>query len=185
MRGYRVKLEKKSWSLNGATLSVANNGNLGDSTGTITLNGGELLATVNLFSTSRTINVVNTGILAAAPSGFANIAGNINVTGGLTIGDSVNNGVVALSGTNIYAGTTTIVTGATLRVDAASGLSPNSAFTVDGTLDLRGSSSQVGSLSGIGTVTNQSGQGAALTAGSDNSSTTFSGAIQNGGLHWV
>jgi autotransporter-associated beta strand protein len=37
-------------------------------------------------------------------------------------------------------------------------------------------------LSGTGTVTNQSGQGAVLTAGNDNSSTTFNGVVQNGGF---
>jgi fibronectin-binding autotransporter adhesin len=169
-------------TVSGATLSVANDGNLGVSSSGLTLNGGELLATGNLFNTSRAIVVTaNNGTLAAATGGLGEFAGNIATSGGLTIGDGVNNGTVVLSGTNTYATTTTIVTGATLRVDAASALSPNSAFTVDGTLDLRGSLSQVGSLSGAGKVTNQSGQGAALTAGSDNSSTNFSGVIEDGG----
>jgi fibronectin-binding autotransporter adhesin len=166
---------------NGATLSVANDGNLGASSGGLTLNGGKLLATGNLLHTSRAITV-NNGILAAAPGGSAEISGNIRVNGGLTIGDVVNNGVVAFSGANTYAGTTTIVSGATLRAGSTTGFSPNSAFTVDGTLDLRGIASQVGSLSGTGTVTNESGQLAVLTAGNDNSSRTFSGVIQNGGF---
>src|ERR1700736_1240327 len=166
-------------AVSAATLSVAVDGNLGNSSGGLTLNGGELLATGNLFNTSRGVTV-NNGIFAATPSGFAEISGNITVSSGLTIGDAVNNGVVAFSGTNTYVGTTTIVSGATLRADTETGFSPNSAFTIDGTLDLRGSASQVGSLSGTGTVTNLSGTGAVLTAGKDNTSTTFSGIIQNG-----
>jgi fibronectin-binding autotransporter adhesin len=132
-------------TVSAATLSVAVDGNLGDSSGGLTLNGGELLATGNLFNTSRAIVVTaNNGTLAAATGELGEFAGNITTSGGLTIGDGVNNGTVVLSGINTYASTTTIVTGATLRVDAAGALSPNSAFTVDGTLDLRGSLSQHG-----------------------------------------
>ena len=99
-------------TVSAATLSVAVDGNLGDSSGGLTLNGGELLATGNLFNTSRAMVVTaNNGTLAAATGGLGEFAGNITTSGGLTIGDGVNNGTVVLSGINTYASTTTIVLG--------------------------------------------------------------------------
>ncbi len=88
--------------------------------------------------------------------------------------------MVSLSGTNSYLGSTTIVSGATLQALSTGALSPTSAFIVDGTLDLNGFSNQIGSLAGTGTVTNDGLAGAVLTAGGDNTSTTFSGVLQDG-----
>ena len=42
-------------------------------------------------------------------------------------------------------------------------------------IDLNGANQSIGSLDGGGTVTNNGGSNAALTAGDDNSDTTFSG----------
>ena len=69
---------------------------------------------------------------------------------------------------------------------SATGLSQNSAFAVNSgaTLDLNGFSNTIGSLSDVGgaggTVTNNGTGNATLTAGGDNSSTSFSGTIQDG-----
>ncbi len=72
------------------------------------------------------------------------------------------------------------MSGATLQALSTGALSPTSAFIVAGTLDLNGFSNQIGSLAGTGTVTNTGPVGAVLTAGGDNSSTTFSGVPQDG-----
>jgi fibronectin-binding autotransporter adhesin len=162
-------------------LNVASDTNLGNASGGLILNGGELLA-ANGFSSARVIGIqAGGGALATAPGGDASFSGNITGTGNLTIGDTTNSGVVSLSGTNTYSGSTTIVSGATLQALSTSALSTTSAITVTGTLDLNGFSNQIGSLAGAGKVTNGGSVGALLTAG-DSSSTTFSGVLQDGTL---
>jgi fibronectin-binding autotransporter adhesin len=168
-------------TVSGATLSVAHDANLGDLSGGLTLNGGEIVATGGGFITFRSVGLTsNNGTLAAVAAGFADFQGNITGSGSLTIGDAVNTGIVSLSGTNTYLGSTTIVDGGTARALSTGALSFSSAFTVTGTLDLNGFSNQIGSLAGSGTVTNGGLAGALLTAGADNTSTTFSGILQNG-----
>ena len=88
-------------------------------------------------------------------------------------------GIFTLSGLNTYSGATTVSAG-TLRAGSTTALSANSDFTVTSTLDLNGFSNVVGSLAGTGIVTNSGAALATLTAGGDNASTTFSGALQNG-----
>jgi autotransporter-associated beta strand protein len=104
----------------------------------------------------------------------------------LTIKDSTaTTGVTVLSGNNTYTGSTTVDSG-TLKAGSATGLSQNSAFAVNfgATLDLNGFNSTIGSLAdgafGGGTVTNNGTSNTTLTAGGDNSSTLFSGTIQDG-----
>ena len=84
-----------------------------------------------------------------------------------------------LTGLNSYSGPTTVSVG-TLQAGSATALSSNSAFIVNAFLDLNGNSNTVGSLAGGGTVTNNGGSPATLTAGGDNSSTTFSGTLTDG-----
>jgi outer membrane autotransporter protein len=165
---------------NGATLSVASDANLGDSTIGITFDGGELLAIGNQFSSSRPILLkANNGVLAASGGDTAVFAGNITGDGSLTIGDALNTGIVRLAGTNTYLGATIIVEGATLLAGFSGALSPTSAFTVNGTLDVNGLSTQIGSLAGAGIVTNGDTQKAVLMVG-DASSTLFSGVLKDG-----
>jgi autotransporter-associated beta strand protein len=125
--------------------------------------------------------MTNGGTLAAVTGGDARFSGNFSGSGNLAIGDTVNTGVISLGGTaNTYLGSTTILSGATLQALSTGALSPGSAFIVLGTLNLNGFSNQIGSLAGTATVINQGLAGALLTAGGDNSSTTFSGVLRNG-----
>ena len=87
-------------------------------------------------------------------------------------------GTLTLSGTNTYSGPTTVSAG-TLQAGSGGALSPNSDFTVTSILNMGGFSNTVGSLAGSGTVTN-TGAGATLSAGADNTSSVFSGMLQNG-----
>ncbi len=167
-------------TISGATLSVTSHANLGDGNGGLTLDGGELLV-ANGFSTARTVALTaNGGTLSVGAAGDGLFSGNITGTGGLTIGDAVNTGVVSLGGTDTYLGNTTIVSGATLRTFSETALSPASALIVQGTLDVNGYPNEVGSLAGGGTVTNGDTFDAVLTAGGDNSSTAFSGVLEDG-----
>jgi len=86
-----------------------------------------------------------------------------------------------LSGLNTYSGVTNITAG-TLQAGAASTFSSASAFTVGtgANLDLNGFNQTIGSLAGAGTVTNNGAIAAILTAGGDNTTTTFSGTLKDG-----
>jgi hypothetical protein len=107
---------------------VGTDGNLGDPSGGLILDGGELVATGRGFSTLRSVLLTaNNGTLAAAVGGLADFRGNITGVGSLTVGDGVNTGTVSLSGTNTYLGNTTIVSGATLQTLSTGALSATSA----------------------------------------------------------
>ena len=87
---------------------------------------------------------------------------------------------VVLNQANSYTGSTTINANATLKLGASGVIPDASALKVTGTLDLAGYSESIGSLAGTGSVTSSAAGTPMLTAGGDNSSTAFSGVIQNG-----
>jgi autotransporter-associated beta strand protein len=132
-----------------ANLTFSNNMNLGGAARTITLGG---MSGVNIFS----------GIIS---------------NGGLTLNSAAAANILTLGGANTYSGATT-VDGGTLKPSAANRFSPNSALIINasGTVDLTAFAQAVPSLSGSGVLTNV-GTTAALTTGSDNTSTTFSGTV--------
>jgi fibronectin-binding autotransporter adhesin len=167
-------------TISGATLRVVNDANLGDVSGGLNLDGGEL-SVADEFSSARAVALTaNGGTLAVSAAGGAVFSGNITGAGGLTIGNAVDTGVIGLSGTNTYLGSTTIASGATLQALSTTAFSSVSAFIVEGTLDVNGFSNEVGSLAGEGTVTNGNTTPAVLTAGGDNSNTGFSGVLEDG-----
>ncbi|WP_375311652.1 autotransporter domain-containing protein [Bradyrhizobium sp. A5] len=167
----------------GTTLVVGNSGALGS--GALTLNGGITGVTVN-FNGSFTIA---NDITATGDPTYNVLTGNtVNLSGVLSgSGDVVVNnqsgyaGTLVLSGLNTYTGPTVVEAGR-LQAGSTSAFGNNSAMTVLGgaVLDLGGFSNAVGSLAGAGTVTNSGGAAAVLAAGGDNSSTVFSGTIQDG-----
>ena len=103
-------------------------------------------------------------------------SGAISNVGGLT---KTGAGILILSGNNNYSGTTNVSAG-TLQAGSTTGFSTSSAFTVNSALDLNGFSNNVGSLAGGGSVTNNGGTAATLTAGVDNTTTVFSGTLTDG-----
>jgi autotransporter-associated beta strand protein len=158
-------------------------------TGTLTFNGGTLQAGDNFTIANAGVITANGGTIDS----FSNIltySGAIGdasgVHGALTITDSIGSGTVVLSGQNTYSGATnvgaSVVDEVTLKGGATNTFSANSAFMVNtsATLDLGGFNQTIGSLAGSGTVTNSGAAAATLTAGGDNTSTTFSGVIQDG-----
>ena len=92
---------------------------------------------------------------------------------------SSGSGTLTLSGTNTYTGATTISAG-TLKNGTTGVLYDRTAVTVasGGTWDLNDFAETVGSIAGAGNITLGS---ATLTAGGDDSSTTFSGVISETG----
>lgn len=124
---------------------------------------------VTLGSATLTLGLSN------ATSAFAGI---LSGTGGLT---KVGTGTLTLSGANTYSGATAI-NGGTVTLGAANALGSATAVSVAAmaVLNLNGNSTAIGSLAGAGNVT----LGAAtLTAGGNNTATTYTGVINGtGGL---
>ena len=171
----------------GGTLTSADN-TLAGITSVVAGTDVQRLATLDFNSQLAQINnltgggTVKLGTSTLSING-GNFAGGIQGTGGVTVEDVTStNGTLILggSGLNTYSGATTVVAGHTLQGGAANTFSAVSATTVAGTLDLGGFDQTIGSLAGAGTVTNSGGTTATLTAGGDNSSTAFSGVIQDG-----
>ncbi len=103
------------WTINQGRLSVSSDGNLGDASGGLALNGGTLQfgASFNLAST-RTITVNSVGTIDT--NGFSTtISQAITGSGSLT---KIGSGTLTLSGSNGYIGGTQ-VNGGTLVVDGA------------------------------------------------------------------
>ncbi len=150
--------------------------------GTLNLNGfSQTVGALDRAGTTATTMQITS---ATAATLTVNQTTTTNYTGGITGAVSLvksASGTLTLSGPNTYTGLTTI-SGGRVTAGSTSSLSPNSAFTVasGAFLELDGFSNSIGSLAGAGTVENANVTAATLTAGGDNTSTTFSGVIQNG-----
>ena len=95
-------------------------------------------------------------------------AGTITKTG---------SGTWTLDGANTYTGATLISAGTLQLAVPETNLT---AVTDNSTLDLDGNNQTIGSLAGSGTVTSSVAGGVTLTAGGDNTNTSFTGVINNG-----
>ena len=180
-------------AINGGVLSISEDANLGmpptsPVANHLSFDGGTLLATATF-----TLNA-NRGILLNAGGGTFDVTefdvddfgttaphvltygGTITGTGNLT---KIGPGTLVLSGSNAYGGATFVEEGI-LQAGSTTALSPNSAFTVNSQLDLNGFSNTIGSLAGSGIVTNDGTEPATLAVGNNNTSTTFSGILQDG-----
>jgi autotransporter-associated beta strand protein/T5SS/PEP-CTERM-associated repeat protein len=164
-------------AINSGVLAVAADANLGTASGGLAFGGGTLQF-LSAFTTNRAVTLNASGGAFDTNGNNATLAGTISGAGGLT---KIGAGTLTLSGASSYSGATAVNAG-TLQAGAANAFAPGSAFTVasGATLDLNGFNQTIGSLAGAGNVT----LGAAtLTAGNDNTSTTFSGTISGiGGL---
>jgi T5SS/PEP-CTERM-associated repeat protein/autotransporter-associated beta strand protein len=168
------------------TIAVNADTGLGAPTGPLTFNGGTLQFDSSFgLSPSRaiTLNAANNGFAGGGTFDTNGNTGNtstisqgIQGAGGLT---KMGAGTLTLSGPNTYTGATTVALG-TLAASAVDTLPRMTAVTVEapGTLDLAGFNQSIGSLAGAGAVTLGN---ATLTAGNDNTNTTFSGAMSGTG----
>jgi fibronectin-binding autotransporter adhesin len=157
--------------VNGGTVSVSSDANLGDSSGLLTLNGGTLENTA-AFATARAITLAGSGTLQTDADLTA--SGTIAGSGALT---KTGAGTLTLTGINIYTGTTTISAG-TLALSGNGSITNSSDVIANGTLDIGSTSNgaSITSLDGSGAV-NLGAQTLTLTHASGN----FAGVISGSG----
>lgn len=164
--------------LNGGTLSVASDANLGAASGALTFNGGTLQVTGAGFTgTARTIN------WGAQGGGFdiADAANRFTVGQTLAGGplSKLGDGTLVLTGANSYSGATTIQAG-TLALAGAGSIAASSGVQNNGVFDISGTAAgaSIRTLSGNGVVDTGT-QTLTLTAAAD----TFGGSFRGtGGL---
>jgi len=115
-------------TISGGTLQVSSDGNLGDGTGGLAIDGGTLAATAS-FSSERSVSITGAAAFYTAEDATLSLSGAISGTGGLV---KTGDGTLALSGTNGYQGGTTI-SGGTLEVSADANLGAASGgLAIDG-----------------------------------------------------
>ena len=173
-----------SWSAN-TTLTLNAAGAIALNAG-ITNSGtgsGFTLTAAGTSGISGSGTIANSGALAFNvnnASANGTLSGVISGTGSLT---KAGTGRLTLAGGNSYTGATTVAAGA-LAAGSSAAFGFHSATTVNGsaTLDLAGNTigTPLGSLAGSGTVTNSGTSTNTLGVGALNTSTTFSGVIQDG-----
>ena len=169
------------------------------SVGTLTLNGGQVsissgialaptgAITSNVNSAHETALISGGQLTLGAPTTF-NVARDPTIVSDLTVGSILSGagsllktgaGVLTLTGANTYTGATSITAGS-LVLGATNALSSSTAVTVGSgaTLNLNNYSAVVGSIAGSGAVSLGTGT---LTAGGNNTSTTFSGTLSGSG----
>jgi autotransporter-associated beta strand protein len=119
-------------------------------------------------------------------NGVLTTGGGVNdgQVGGLLRGNNVTKlgvGVLGIGGANAYTGTTT-VSGGKLYVLQAESIPNLSALSLSAStiLDLGGVSESVGSLAGSGQVTSSVSGDVLLTVGANNSTSSYSGIMEDG-----
>lgn len=170
-------------NLNGGTVAVTADANLGAAGHTLSFSSGTLAANgtfslsgnVILNSGGGTINVTNSATVTSS--------GNYTGTGTLSKGGA---GTLILGGNNTYTGATNLNAG-TLIASSSNAIGDTSAVTianVAGTTLVLSTSETIGSLSGGGTTGGNVNLNASpLTTGGNNASTTYGGIISGtGGL---
>ncbi len=167
-------------SINGGNLIVQGGSALSD-TGTVTLNSANATFTIAASETIGSLQGGGATAIAAAQTltiaefGNATYSGAITGTGSLA---KTANGTLTLAGNNSYMGGTTVSAG-TLATQGNERISDSSSLSVaSGATFQLGGNETLGSIAGAGAINLQSNT---LTAGGDNSSTTFSGNIAGGG----
>ncbi|MCY2975946.1 MAG: autotransporter-associated beta strand repeat-containing protein [Planctomycetota bacterium] len=164
-------------TFNAGTLVVNTEASLGATSGALTVTGNSSVQLAAAFDTTRNY-VLNAGVLTVDTQAFNQTnSGTVSGIGGLAKSGT---GALTLSGTNTYSGTTNVGAGGSLVAGSTQAFGVNSAVSVTGALQLAGFSNSIGSLTGTGTVENANATAVTLTTGGDNTSTVFSGLIQDG-----
>jgi autotransporter-associated beta strand protein len=165
------------------TLSIDNDGELGNTGNPITLNGGTL-QTTGTFATGRTVTLgASGGTIDVTAGNTLTASGQLTGTGGLTKSDS---GTLILSNaTNNYGGSTSVTGGTLADAMVANAVPTGTALSVStgATFDLGGFNQQVASVTGFGTVTDSGG--AATFTVNNGGADTFAGLLSGSNLSLI
>ncbi len=161
------------FDLNGYSTTIASLALTGGTTTGIVSNGAPNTTGVLTLGYNDTYPSLSAGTITDNPTSNSVLA--------LT---KIGNGTLTLSAAYTYSGDTTVSAG-TLKM-GASNILPNGPgkgnIIVNGTLDMAGRSETVNGLSGSGTIDNSGGNigsGYTLTVGNNDTTSTFSGVMQN------
>ncbi|MHA8077347.1 autotransporter-associated beta strand repeat-containing protein, partial [Aquirufa sp. TARAVU-A1A] len=155
--------------------------------GTISISGFGGLSLRSDVNASMGLGVGVAGDISLSDgNGVLTAGGGVNdgLVGGVLKGVNVSKsgvGVLGIGGANAYTGSTS-VSGGKLYLLQSESIPNTSALTLgSGTvLDMGGVSETVGSLAGSGKVTSSVSGSVVLTAGGDNTSTSYSGIVEDG-----
>jgi fibronectin-binding autotransporter adhesin len=129
--------------IDGGTVQIASDANLGAAAGAVTLGGGNLATSADI-SSDREVQVAGTGAIATADATTFTLTGSITGTGDLA---KTSLGTLVLTGNSAaFSGTATVSTG-TLAVDGT--LGGSMAIAAEGRLEGIG---RVGSVTNAGTI---------------------------------
>ena len=165
-------------TVSGGFLTTLGGSAIGDSSAVTVESGATLILaaaeTIGSLAGAGSVTLLDT-LTTGADNSTSSFSGVLSGTGGLT---KTGTGTLTLSGANSYTGTTS-VSGGILSVTGGSAIADGGAVTVNSgaTLNLLAAET-IGSLAGAGSVTLGANT---LTAGGNNGSTTFSGAISGSG----
>lgn len=137
-------------AVNGGTLSISSDANLGVAGTGVTLDTGTLQTTANI-TTDRNVTVPTSGTFLTDPGTTLTLNGTVSGAGSIV---KDGGGSLLLNGAATNTGGTTVAAG-TLQAGAANVFSAASAFSVlsGGTLDLNGHDQTIASLGNAGVVT--------------------------------
>ncbi|HXE30143.1 MAG TPA: autotransporter domain-containing protein, partial [Stellaceae bacterium] len=167
------------WTISAGVLNASSDAALGDTGGTLTLNGGTLQFGAAFNMPSRNISLGASGGTFDTNGFTIAIGAGIAGSGGLTKNGA---GTLNLGAPNSYTGGTTVNAGTLVVVSGAS-LASTGAITVNGgTLDFDGNTQTVSSISGTGGSISLGPAGSTngLTV-NQNSNTSYNGNISGAG----
>lgn len=146
-------------AINGGTLQIASDGNLGDAAGGISFDGGTLFTTADIAS-NRAIDLVGTGTFLPQAGTTLTLSGAASGAGGLA---KTGAGTLILAATNSYAGATDVNAGTLLvngdqsaamgLTSVASGATLGGTGTIGGEVAIADGATLAAGSNGIGTLT--------------------------------